>query len=67
MKRMPFVMLGGAAWVAWRWFGFGWQASVLLALALWTPSTGFILDTLQRLGLEWAFRLAAEPRRLWRR
>jgi N-acetylglucosaminyldiphosphoundecaprenol N-acetyl-beta-D-mannosaminyltransferase len=24
-------------------------------------------DTLQRLGLEWAFRLAHEPRRLWRR
>jgi N-acetylglucosaminyldiphosphoundecaprenol N-acetyl-beta-D-mannosaminyltransferase len=22
---------------------------------------------LQRLGLEWAFRLATEPRRLWRR
>ena len=24
-------------------------------------------DGLQRLGLEWAFRLAQEPRRLWRR
>ena len=24
-------------------------------------------DSLQRLGLEWAFRLAQEPRRLWRR
>jgi N-acetylglucosaminyldiphosphoundecaprenol N-acetyl-beta-D-mannosaminyltransferase len=24
-------------------------------------------DALQRVGLEWAFRLAQEPRRLWRR
>ena len=24
-------------------------------------------DSLQRLGLEWAFRLVQEPRRLWRR
>jgi N-acetylglucosaminyldiphosphoundecaprenol N-acetyl-beta-D-mannosaminyltransferase len=24
-------------------------------------------DSLQRLGLEWVFRLAQEPRRLWRR
>ncbi len=24
-------------------------------------------DALQRLGLEWAFRLVQEPRRLWRR
>jgi N-acetylglucosaminyldiphosphoundecaprenol N-acetyl-beta-D-mannosaminyltransferase len=24
-------------------------------------------EVLQRLGLEWAFRLAQEPRRLWRR
>ena len=45
-------MLGLAAWIAWRYFGFGWQVAALIALALWTPSTGFILDTLQRLGLD---------------
>src|SRR3546814_9442778 len=36
----------------------GWQASALLALALLTPSTGFILDTLERLGLD-------EEERFW--
>lgn len=43
--------LGWVGWVSWRFFGLGWQASALLALALLTPSTGFILDTLERLGL----------------
>src|SRR5690606_28847578 len=40
------AMLGCGAWVACRHFGFGWQAATLLALALWTPSAGFILDIL---------------------
>jgi Kef-type K+ transport system membrane component KefB len=44
--------------MAWRWLELGWQASVLLALALLTPSTGFILDTLERLGLD-------EEERFW--
>ena len=47
-----------AAWLGWRYFGLGWQASALLALALFTPSTGFILDTLERLGL-------SEEARFW--
>ena len=46
------------AWVAWRFAGLQWQAAALVALALWTPSTGFILDTLERLGLE-------EEERFW--
>lgn len=46
------------AWLAWRVLGLGWQASSLLALALLTPSTGFILDTLERLGLD-------EEERFW--
>src|SRR5690606_32417650 len=50
--------LAGAAWVGWRYFGLGWQAAALLALALLTPSTGFILDTLARLGLN-------EQERFW--
>ena len=37
--------------VAMRYFGFAWQAAALLGLALLTPSTGFILDTLPALGL----------------
>lgn len=40
------------SWAGWRYLGLGWQASALLALALLTPSTGFILDTLERMGLD---------------
>ncbi|MFT4199029.1 MAG: cation:proton antiporter [Pseudoxanthomonas sp.] len=40
------------AWLAWRWFALPWQAAALLALAILTPSTGFIVDTLARLGLD---------------
>jgi len=45
-------------WLAWRYLDLGWQAATLLALALLTPSTGFILDTLERLGLD-------ESERFW--
>jgi Kef-type K+ transport system membrane component KefB len=44
--------LSGVGWLAWRYLDLGWQAAGLLALALLTPSTGFILDTLERLGLD---------------
>lgn len=50
--------LVGAAWLAWRYLDLGWQAAGLLALALLTPSTGFILDTLGQLGLD-------EDERFW--
>jgi len=50
--------LVGVGWLAWRYAGLGWQAAGLLALALLTPSTGFILDTLSRLGLN-------EEERFW--
>ena len=40
------------AWLGWRHAGLQWQAAGLLALALLTPSTGFIIDTLGRLGLD---------------
>lgn len=46
------------AWLGWRYLDLGWQAAALLALALLTPSTGFILDTLERLGLD-------EEERFW--
>jgi Kef-type K+ transport system membrane component KefB len=47
-----------AAWLAWQYLGLGWQAAALVALALLTPSTGFIIDTLERLGLD-------EEERFW--
>lgn len=50
--------LFGVAWLGWRYFDLGWQAAGLVALALLTPSTGFILDTLARLGLD-------EEERFW--
>lgn len=50
--------LFGAGWLAWRYGGLSWQAAGLLALALLTPSTGFIIDTLGRLGLD-------EQERFW--
>ncbi len=50
--------LGVVAWLAWRYFALQWQAAALLALALLTPSTGFILDSLARLGLD-------EQERFW--
>ena len=50
--------LTATAWLAWRFAGLAWQAAALLALALLTPSTGFILDTLERLGLN-------EEERFW--
>src|SRR3546814_13724972 len=39
------ITLAGAAWLAWHYLDLGCQASALLALALLTPSTGFILAT----------------------
>jgi Kef-type K+ transport system membrane component KefB len=35
-----------------HWFDLRWQVAALLALALVTPSTGFILETLPQLGLD---------------
>lgn len=46
------LALVGVAWLGWRQAGLSWQAAGLLALALLTPSTGFIVDTLGRLGLD---------------
>jgi len=52
------VSLVLVAWLAWRYLELGWQAAALVSLALLTPSTGFILDTLERLGLD-------EEERFW--
>jgi len=48
--------LAGVAWLAWHYAGLSWQAAGLLALALLTPSTGFIMESLSRLGLSDAER-----------
>jgi Kef-type K+ transport system membrane component KefB len=50
--------LFGVGWLAWRYAALPWQAAGLLALALLTPSTGFIIDSLGRLGL-------SEEERFW--
>jgi Kef-type K+ transport system membrane component KefB len=49
VRALSLVLVG---WLAWEYFGLGWQAAVLVSLALLTPSTGFILDTLERMGLD---------------
>lgn len=46
------------AWVAWRWLGLDPRAAALLSLALLTPSTGFILESLRTLEL-------SEQARFW--
>lgn len=43
--------LAATAWLSIHFLALSWQVSALLALVLLTPSTGFILDTLSRLGL----------------
>ncbi len=46
------LVLGAVIHLAMRYFGFDWQPAALLALALLTPSTGFIVETLSALGLD---------------
>jgi Kef-type K+ transport system membrane component KefB len=52
------LVVAGAAVLAMRFLAATWQVGVLLALALLTPSTGFILESLARLGLD-------EKERFW--
>jgi Kef-type K+ transport system membrane component KefB len=46
------LALGVCAWGVVQVLGVGWQSALLLALAVLTPSTGFILESLPRLGLD---------------
>jgi Kef-type K+ transport system membrane component KefB len=46
------LFLVGATLVAMRYMHLAWQPAALLALGLFTPSTGFILDTLPHSGLD---------------
>jgi Kef-type K+ transport system membrane component KefB len=45
------LVLAGSGYLGRRYFGLDWKTAALLALALLTPSTGFILESLPRLGL----------------
>lgn len=46
------LFLAGIIWLAVRYLHIAWQPASLLALGLFTPSTGFILDTLPSSGLD---------------
>jgi Kef-type K+ transport system membrane component KefB len=46
------LSVAALAWLAERYIGMPWQDATLLALALLTSSTGFIIDSLDRFGLE---------------
>jgi Kef-type K+ transport system membrane component KefB len=46
------LSVAAIAWLAWRYAQLHWQDATLLALALLTSSTGFIIDSLDRYGLE---------------
>jgi len=52
------TILAAGVYLGVNYLHFSWQQSALLALALLTPSTGFILDTLESLGL-------SEDERFW--
>ncbi|HUY83685.1 MAG TPA: cation:proton antiporter [Steroidobacteraceae bacterium] len=45
------LMLAGSVWLGMRVFALPWATAALTALALLTPSTGFILEALPALGL----------------
>jgi Kef-type K+ transport system membrane component KefB len=52
------LLLGGGSWLAVRLFELAWRPALLLTLAILTPSTGFILDSLSVFGLN-------EKQRFW--
>jgi len=46
------LLLAATALAGMHWAGLSWQAATLMALALLTPSTGFILDSLGNWGVD---------------
>lgn len=46
------LLLVGGAWAASRWLGMEPRSAALLSLALFTPSTGFILSSLASMGFD---------------
>lgn len=53
------LMLVLLAWLGWQFLGLPWQQAMLLALALLTSSTGFIVDSLDRFEMREADRFWA--------
>jgi Kef-type K+ transport system membrane component KefB len=45
------LLLSLSTWLSLQLFDLGWRAAFLLSLAIFTPSTGFILDSLSAFGL----------------
>ncbi len=45
------LVLVGCTWLGMEHFSFTWQVAGLIALAIFTPSTGFILESLSSLGI----------------
>jgi Kef-type K+ transport system membrane component KefB len=48
---LQIVAIGAAAWAAYRFLDLALRPALLVALALMSPSAGFILDSLARLGV----------------
>lgn len=48
---LTLLIVTACALLSMRFFALSWQASTLVALALFIPSTGFILDSLSQFGL----------------
>lgn len=48
---LQLVAIGAAAWAAHRFLGLALRPALLVALALMSPSAGFILDSLAKLGV----------------
>jgi Kef-type K+ transport system membrane component KefB len=46
------VILTAATWAGMRYLDYPWNTALVLSLAVLTPSTGFILESLARLGLD---------------
>jgi Kef-type K+ transport system membrane component KefB len=45
------VVLAASAWIGIEYFHFTWQVAGLIALAIFTPSTGFILESLANIDI----------------
>lgn len=45
------LLVVGTTWIAYRFAGLDWRPAALVAIALMTPSTGFILSSLASFGL----------------
>jgi len=56
------LLVFGTAWIAYRFAGLDWRPAALVAIALMTPSTGFILSSLASFGLRPAEQFAVKSK-----